>query len=201
MMAGFHHITTVLFDLDGVIRHFDPEVTAEIERRHGISDGRIMEIAFTGTAAEQLILGRLRRADWIAGIGAALGAPDAASEWGAQGARLDEGVLALAAELRDAGIRTAILTNGTDGVRAEIDELGLSASFDPILNSAEIGFAKPDARVFAHVVEELGCAPEAVFFVDDSATNVAGAIAAGLRAQHFTDAAGLRRALLADARR
>ncbi|MDR2997344.1 MAG: HAD family phosphatase [Microbacterium sp.] len=190
-------ITTVLFDLDGVIRHFDPEVTAEIERRHGIEDGRIMQVAFAGTAAERLTTGRLSRSEWIAGIGASLGAPEAAADWGAQRARLDEGVLALAAELRDLGYRTAILTNGTDDVRAEIEVLGLSGTFDPIFNSAEIGHAKPDARVFAHVVRELGCAPEEIFFIDDSAINVAGAIESGLRAHHFTDAAGLQHALIA----
>ncbi|MFC4140366.1 MULTISPECIES: HAD family phosphatase [unclassified Microbacterium] len=188
-------ITTVLFDLDGVIRHFDPEVTAEIERRHGIESGTLMETAFAGTAAEELTIGRLRRDEWIAGIGASLGCPAAAEEWGAQRAHLDEDVLALAAELRGRGIRAAILTNGTDGIPAEIDALGLADSFDPIFNSAEIGHAKPDARVFAHVVHALGCTPEEILFTDDTATNVAGAIAAGMRAHHFTDAAGLRRAL------
>jgi putative hydrolase of the HAD superfamily len=190
-------IATVLFDLDGVIRHFDPEVTAEIEQRHGIESGRLMETAFAGTAVEELTVGRLRRDAWIAGIGASLGCPAAAEEWGAQRARVDEDVLALAADLRDRGVRTAVLTNGTDAVRTEIEALGLTDVFEPIFNSAEIGFAKPDARVYAHVVEALGAAPEEIFFVDDSATNVAGAVAAGLRAHQFANAAALRLALRA----
>ncbi|WP_245958564.1 HAD-IA family hydrolase [Microbacterium bovistercoris] len=187
----------MLFDLDGVIRHFDPEVTAEIERRHGIEPGRLMETAFAGTAAEELTIGRLRRDEWIAGIGASLGCPAAAEEWGAQRARLDEDVLALAAELRGRGIRVAILTNGTDGIPAEIDALGLADSFDPIFNSAEIGHAKPDERVFAHVVDALDCAPEDVFFADDSATNTAAAIETGMLAHHFEHLDGLRTALRA----
>ncbi|MFE6734265.1 HAD family hydrolase [Microbacterium sp. NPDC057650] len=188
-------ISTVLFDLDGVIRHFDPAVTIDIERRHGIAPGRMMKVAFAGAAAEQLTVGRLRRADWITGIGASLGAPDAAEEWGAQRARLDDDVLALAAGLTRSGIRTAILTNGTDGIPAEVEALGLPALFDPIFNSAEIGVAKPDPEVYARVVDVLGCDPEEIFFTDDSSRNVAAAIEAGMRGHCFEDAAGLRDAL------
>jgi len=185
-------ISTVLFDLDGVIRHFDPELTAMIERRHGIAAGTIAQIAFAGSLLERLTTGRLSRADWIAGIGDELGNREAAHEWGGQRAPVDPEMLVLADELAAAGIRTAILTNGTDTIPAEIAELGLDRHFESIFNTAEIGVAKPDARAFAHVLDALGCDAAGVLFTDDSRTNIDGAAALGMHTHHFRDAASLR---------
>ncbi|MFD5224960.1 HAD-IA family hydrolase [Microbacterium sp. NPDC058342] len=188
-------IRAVIFDLDGVIRHFDPETTADIERRRGVASGTIASVAFAKTRIEPLTTGRLSRADWIASIGEALGDPAAAVEWGMQPVRLDAEVLALARQLSGAGIRPAILTNGTDTISAETTRLGLTALFEPIINTAEIGFAKPDARAFFHVLDALRCEPGDAFFTDDSATNVAAAAALGMHAHHFRSASGLRAAL------
>ncbi|MEE1651384.1 HAD hydrolase-like protein [Brachybacterium sp. J144] len=63
---------------------------------------------------------------------------------------------------------TGILTNGTDTIPAEVAGLGLTSHFDPIFNSAAIGYIKPDVRVFLHVLEQLGLGAPEVFFTDDS---------------------------------
>ena len=51
--------------------------------------------------------------------------------------------------------------------------------------SQEIGFAKPDARGFAHVAHALGARPGACMLIDDRQINVDGAIAAGWQALRF----------------
>lgn len=109
-----------------------------------------------------------------------------------QRARVDPEMLELAGELRAAGIRTTILTNGTDTISAEPVQLGLGDHFEPIFNTAEIGFAKPDARAFTHVLEELGCEPASVLFTDDSRANTAGAAELGIHWHRFRDGASLR---------
>lgn len=185
-------ISTALFDLDGVIRHFEPDITAAIERRHKLAPGAIAQIAFAGQRVELLTTGQLRRADWITGIGEVLGSHEAAREWGEQRARIDPETLALAGELESVGIRTAILTNGTDTIAAEVVELGLDGRFDPIFNTAQMGTAKPDARAFTHVLDALGCEPASVLFIDDSRANVAAAAELGIHTHHFRDAASLR---------
>lgn len=58
-----------------------------------------------------------------------------------------------------------------------------------------IGYAKPDVRAFRHAVDALGLAPESVFFTDDSAAKLAGAVALGMPAHRFTDVPALRAAL------
>lgn len=56
------------------------------------------------------------------------------------------------------------------------------AAFDRIFASHEIGLRKPERAAFDHVLAEIGVAPEAVIFFDDTPDNVDGARAAGLQA-------------------
>lgn len=51
-------IRAVLFDLDGVIRHFDPQHVTDIEHRHGIAAGAINNFAFASPVIEQVTTGR-----------------------------------------------------------------------------------------------------------------------------------------------
>ncbi len=80
-----------------------------------------------------------------------------------------------------------------------IEELAarlLRDRFDVILSSHHLGVRKPEAAFYEAVLERLGCAAAEVAFVDDRAENVDAAVAAGLHAVRFTDAASLRRWLV-----
>lgn len=186
-------ICAVLFDLDGVVRHFDHD--PELERRHDLEPDALARAAFDPPLLEQVTTGRITRAEWVARIGAAVGSRAAAEEWGRTPFRLDPALTGLADELRSRGIRCAILTNGTDTIAAEATESGLDRHFDPILNSAEIGHAKPDRRAFAHAAGALGLGPEQIVFTDDSASKLAGAQELGMLTHHFTGIDGLITAL------
>ena len=76
-------------------------------------------------------------------------------------------------------------------------ELGIDQRVDAVFNSAEIGHAKPDPRAFAHVCSELDVEPSTVFFTDDSAHKLAGAIELGMTVRHFVGVGDLRAALVA----
>jgi putative hydrolase of the HAD superfamily len=105
----------------------------------------------------------------------------------------NESMLALAAELRDAGVKTGILSNMlTDmlaKLRAEVDWLPL---FDVQIYSCDLGLAKPDEAIYARLIEELGVAPSRTLFVDDIGANVEGARRAGLQAVLFESEPRLR---------
>lgn len=189
-------IRVVLFDLDGVIRHFDPAHAADIEQRHGLETGTLEDIAFARPLIDDVTTGRISRADWMLRVGAQVGSAAAAEEWGAQSAIVDEALLELSDEIRALGLRTAVLTNGTDTIHAEIAAMGIGGRFDAVFNSAEIGYVKPDIRAFQHVLDALAVGPEEVFFTDDSASKLGGADTLSMRTHLFEGVAGLRRQLI-----
>lgn len=188
-------IRAVLFDLDGVIRHFHPEHVAAIQREHALAPGAIDSFAFSSPVIDDVTTGRITRAEWVRAIGDHLDAPAAAEAWGRQPFTPDEAVLELVDELRVAGYTAAVLTNGTDGVPAEVASFGLPERVDAVFSSHEIGFTKPDVRAFRHVLDTLGLDGPEVFFTDDSERKLAGAVELGMSVHHYTGVAALRTAL------
>jgi putative hydrolase of the HAD superfamily len=93
------------------------------------------------------------------------------------------GARRLLREVHDAGLRTAILTNGTiDPQRRKIEKHGLAQLVDLVVVTEEIGIHKPDPRAFQQVVEALGVDPQDAAMVgDDLSNDVDGALAAGFR--------------------
>lgn len=183
-------IDVLLLDLDGVVRHDDPAATEAIEKRCGLPPGKLHETAFEPRLLQSVVTGGLTRAQWVDRVGETVG-PVAATAWATQRPSVDREVLGLVRRLRVAGVRVGLLTNGTDRIGAELAELRIADDFDHVFNSAQIGVAKPDLRIFMHVLRVLGVERSSVLFLDDSAANVRGAGAVGMRAHLFTSASDL----------
>ncbi|MBI3226089.1 MAG: HAD-IA family hydrolase [Mycolicibacterium cosmeticum] len=190
-------IAVVLFDLDGVIRHFDARDAAGIEERHGLRAGVLGEVAFSQPLLDDVTTGLITRAQWIHMIGDRIGNVVAASEWSRLRPSIDHEVLRLVDELRAEPVSAAVLTNGTDTIATELAESGVAEHFDAIFNSADIGYAKPDQKAFTHVLEALNCAAGEVFFTDDSPAKLSGASKLGMPTHLFAGVPGLRAALRA----
>jgi HAD superfamily hydrolase (TIGR01509 family) len=103
--------------------------------------------------------------------------------------------LDLSDEIRAMGLRTAVLTNGTDTISAEIVALGIASRLDAIFNSAAVGFVKPDVRAFEHVLGAFAVRAKAVYFTDDSVPKRAGARGFSMRTHLFLSVEDLRRDL------
>jgi putative hydrolase of the HAD superfamily len=110
----------------------------------------------------------------------------AEAHWQAElaGLRAYDDVTMLLDAARLAGIRTAVVTNGPGPVqRGKLEAAGLADAFDAVLISGEVGAAKPDTRIFAAALGELGVAPENAWHIGDTlAYDIAGARAAGVEA-------------------
>lgn len=80
--------------------------------------------------------------------------------------------------------RLGMVTNGIPDVqRAKIDRTGLGERFDVILVSGELGFGKPDPRIYMTAVERIGVpAAECVMVGDNIRRDVGGAQENGIRA-------------------
>jgi len=70
---------------------------------------------------------------------------------------------------RTNGYKLALLTNG-DGTpqRRKIDKFGLAPYFDTILIEGEVGFGKPDHRIYKLALERVGLSPTDVWMVGDN---------------------------------
>jgi HAD superfamily hydrolase (TIGR01509 family) len=91
-----------------------------------------------------------------------------------------DGVLA---RLRSGGCRLALVSNFDHPplLRARLESAGLAVAFDVIVVSAEIGVEKPDPAAFRPALEATGLEPARVVHVGDTAADVHGAQAAGVR--------------------
>jgi putative hydrolase of the HAD superfamily len=94
------------------------------------------------------------------------------------------GALETLLELRARGHRLALLTNGGAAFQREkIERFALAPLFDVVLVEGELGYGKPDPRVFERALRALGAAPqEALMTGNDLRSDIYGAKRAGVRA-------------------
>lgn len=73
-------------------------------------------------------------------------------------------------------VQVGIITNGsTQRQKAKITHTGLASYFDVVLISEEVGFTKPDKRIFELALNQLHVQPEEALFVgDDLEKDIAG---------------------------
>jgi epoxide hydrolase-like predicted phosphatase len=84
--------------------------------------------------------------------------------------------------------KTAILSNSFVGARErEQEAYGFHEMCDVIVYSHEVGWLKPDARIYHLVCDLLEVAPEEAVLVDDVQANVDGAKAVGMRGIRFAN--------------
>lgn len=78
--------------------------------------------------------------------------------------------------------RLGVISNGyADTQRPRLAAAGLTDYFETIVVSGELGWAKPDARIFAHALAALDVPPATALYVGDSLSHdLAGALGAGL---------------------
>lgn len=86
------------------------------------------------------------------------------------------------AQLRQAGMNTAILSNGSpDMLRGAVESADVQTLLDDVLSVESVGIFKPDHRVYALVTERFSCLPSDVLFVSSNGWDAAGAAGFGFR--------------------
>lgn len=189
-------IDTVVFDIGKVLVEWDPRHlyrdlipdAAEVERflaevctpawNLEQDRGRSWEegiALLTARFPEQAPLIRAYREQWIRMVpGTVPGTP------------------ALLEALRARGVPLYAITNfAADTFDECLPRFPLLGGFRDVVVSGRIGVVKPDAAIYRLLLDRNGLAAERCLFIDDSAANVRGAEAVGMRAHHFRDATGL----------
>jgi putative hydrolase of the HAD superfamily len=100
----------------------------------------------------------------------------------------NEPMIAFLAELGDAGLRLAMLTNNVREwaprwrAMLPVDEL-----FEVVVDSGFVGLRKPDPAIYRLTCDRLGVPPERCLFVDDVEANCTAAGELGMTAVLFRD--------------
>jgi epoxide hydrolase-like predicted phosphatase len=191
-------VQAVIFDYGGVLmRTADPAPRQELEQRFGLPPGGASRLVFGSPRWDEAQLGRIDSVEFWADVGQRLDLDAGRLEefrrafWA--GDRLDGDMVALIRHLREAGYRTALLSNNPADLRQRVQELGIADAFDVVVISGDEGLMKPDPAIFERTLVRVGVRAERAVFVDDSQVHVAAARQVGLQATRFRGLAPLRK--------
>lgn len=192
-MTDFKNIRWVTIDATGTlidpypsVGHVYCAVLAKhgIETRHDMLQRRFIEVFRNMTniprgvvdeASEyefwkQLMMGVVE--PWAVGAKADRIFTDAYEEFAlAANWRAPEGSEAMLKNLCERGYNLALLSNADARCRRILTDMGLAQYFKHILLSCEVGFEKPDTRLFKRVEEIIGAKPSEILHVGDSQRN------------------------------
>ena len=196
-------IDAVVFDMDGVIRHWTDDRIRRLEDQTGVEGLRVAEIAFTPDLYEPAMSGGMTMGEWAAEIGRRVAdtheGVDAAvveAAWLESSWRIDEAVVDIVRATRAAGVKVGMFSNASSQLEDDLATIGIADLFDPVANSSRLGDVKPNVNAFRQVAGMVGAEPHRMLFVDDRPENVIGAVKAGWHAVRMIDADRLRATLV-----
>lgn len=100
-------------------------------------------------------------------------------------------MIELARDLAKRGVTVAVLSNSEGRLRELLTEIGIADPFAAIIDSGRLPFAKPDPRIFAHTLAELGVPDAVPVHIGDSWTaDVEAALAVGWHAIWYRSRGG-----------
>ncbi|MEU0413447.1 HAD-IA family hydrolase [Streptomyces griseorubiginosus] len=191
----------VLCDFDGVVHLWDPDGMTALDRSWGLPEGTLAGAAFDGELLQEAITGRLSDEQWRRQIAHVLAPVCGSTErarglveaWNQLTGRVDPDVVDLLAALRTR-VPVVLVSNATTRLETYLAAIGLDEAFDAVINTARIGVAKPDRRVFDIAAQRVGADLTRCLFVDDTAGHVIAAQEAGATGVYYQGIEQLRAA-------
>jgi HAD superfamily hydrolase (TIGR01509 family) len=192
-------IDIVFFDLGGVVLRTEHQAPREhLAERLNVSYEDLVQVVFEGESARRASLGEITAQQHWEAVAGRLGRPVSEAPALRQeffgGDVLDRELIEFVRTLRP-GRRTGLISNAWADTRDYIIRNRFDDAFDLLVISAEVGFLKPDPRIYELALQRGGSAPAAALLVDDMPANVEGAVAAGMSAILFRDIDQLRHEL------
>jgi HAD superfamily hydrolase (TIGR01509 family) len=126
---------------------------------------------------------------WLPALSGLLGVPveALAQTWDVEDADMNlwgraiEGAASVLASLREQGYQLGVVSNADGRIEDALSLAGLIEYLDVVVDSAVVGVAKPDPRIFDHALDALSVSPHDACYVGDSAIfDVPAARGAGL---------------------
>ena len=194
-------IKCVLFDIGGVLVDWHMSwITSEISNRFQI-DEKLISDGFT-KYLQELDSGKIQEKtfwDKIANdVNSTSLKENTESLWDTyfrKNAKLNHDVINLAKRIKGC-YTVGIISNIEEITHNVVDDWNVLDDFEHKFMSYQIGFSKPDLRIYHHVIKNLPFEPNQMIFIDDKESNVSAAKQTGINAIHFTDFSNLEESLV-----
>jgi HAD superfamily hydrolase (TIGR01509 family) len=195
-------IKCVLFDIGGVLVDWHMSwITSEVSRRfdidenlisdgfskylHELDSGKIEEIEFWNKIAIYSNSASLKE--------------NTESLWDTyfrKNAKLNHDVINFSKTI-GTKYTTGIISNIEKVTHNVVNDWRVLDNFEHKFMSYEIGFSKPDHRIYKYIISKLPFEPKNMIFIDDKKSNVDAAVDSGLNAIHFINYDNLKKSLSA----
>jgi len=184
------HRRAILIDIGGVL--VPDYLTAAADtwgNRLGIAAHAFISALFADND-DHILIGRTSEAAWWRIVADRLGVgDDLAAEIRRDLAERQRWNTDLLTGLRrlDHRATTAIVSNAWPDIRTAITNAGLQDLTDAIILSCEVGYAKPDRRIYTIALNHIDADPAHTLFIDDTPGHVAAAQSLGMTGHIHTD--------------
>ena len=185
-------IRAVFFDFGGVIVRTEYQTPREqLAERLGMEYDDLSKIIFDSETGLQASLGAITALQHWESVMKRLKRPyeemTAIRDEFFAGDIVDHQILAFLRGLRGKYI-TGLISNAWSDMRDYLVREKMEDAFDHIIISAEVGVAKPEAKIFQLALQQAGVSPNEAVFVDDFYVNIEGCEKVGMKGIHFKDA-------------
>jgi putative hydrolase of the HAD superfamily len=185
-------IKAVIFDFGGVlVGMVDDRPRIKLAEQLGVPLSHLDDLVFFSKSAQKASKGEIKVAQHWQAVGEALGIkpedmPDFLEQyWSADDVNWE--LLDFIRSLHPR-FKVGLLSNAWDDLRETMHtRWDIDGLFDELIISAEVGFVKPDPRVFHLALDRLGVQPPEAIFIDDMLVNVEAARQLGIGAIKFLD--------------
>ena len=184
-------IRAVFFDLGGVIVRTEYQSPRQrLAERLGMEYDDLVRIVFDSPTAVQATVGGMTSDEHWATVMKRL-KRDAAETQTIRdeffaGDIVDRNIVAFLRSLRGK-YKVGLISNAWSDLRDFIIKEKFDDAFDKMIISAEVGAAKPGAKIYQIALEQFGVSPSEAVFVDDFIDNIEGCEKVGIRGVHFKD--------------
>ena len=180
----------ILIDIGGVLVPSPlTAAAAEWSTRLGVSQRAFLTAVFDGND-DQVLVGRMTEESWWGIVQERLRIGrdllDEIQHDLASRETWDDTLVSYLRGLRGKA-RTAIVSNAWPQMRIQMSDGGLLDIVDAIVLSCEVGYAKPDPRIYATALQRISADPADTLFIDDTPGHVTTAETLGMTGHLHTN--------------
>jgi putative hydrolase of the HAD superfamily len=182
-------IRAVFFDFGGVIARTEYQAPRQyLAERLGMEYEDIVKIVFDSPSSDRAAVGEISAEEHWAEVMKRLRQPMSEEatirEEFFAGDVIDRKILDYLRSLRS-DYYVGLISNAWSDLRDYITNQKFADAFEHMIISAEVGAAKPGARIYQIALEQAGVSPNEAVFVDDFYANIEGCQAVGMHGIHF----------------